>query len=210
MPDESLGTNGKKQSRGSDALFTVLAELLGPLTLDLRGAASEETQTLVTQLEKPQRMKIWSLMTPINELLDSAKEAHAYKSIEDTLSLTYFKFLQEVYNSISKAGKVAFDIWSNDDAKTPVTKKKKRLSGVDVRIETRKEIGVLSVEVLCSLQYLLDLEYRVFEQELSQIWLFVLRMTALDSESGRTTVEALKFGRGLLNVYSDLRQVGSI
>lgn len=199
----------KKQANETDTLFTVFAELLGPLKLELEHLtgsnnvkldASEPAEACVIQIS--------SLMVAVTELLESAKEVKAYKSLEDTHTSTYLGFLQEVHNTIVKAGTVAFYIWSNADVKAPVAKKKKRLSGQGTRDRSKKEIELLSRNIIFSLRHLLELDYRVFEEQLANFWLFVFKMVASNEEPERTTQEALELGQGLLIMYSDLRQVG--
>jgi len=153
-------------------------------------------------------MQISLLMLGTNELLAAAKESGAYKSLEDTLSLTYFNFLLEVHNLTVKIGMRAFDIWSNGDLVIPISKKKKRSLGPETRITSKKRGEAIFSEVVFALQHLLEIEYRVFEQQLSSIWMFMFKMLAPAIEVKRTTLKALEFCCGLINMYSDLRQVG--
>lgn len=199
----------KKQANETDTLFTVFAELLGPLKLELEHLTGSTDVEL--DARKPAEacvIQISSLMVAVTELLESAKEVKAYKSLEDTPASTYLGFLQEVHNTIVKAGTVAFDIWSHADVKAPVAKKRKRLSGQETRDHSKKEIELLSRNIIFSLRHLLELDYRVFEEQLEHFWLFVFKMVASNEEPERTTQEALELGQGLLIMYSDLRQVG--
>jgi hypothetical protein len=202
--EENVTSQPRKHANQTDALFTVFAELLGPLNLELStligSENSEQTEEHVMQESL--------LMLGANELLAAAKESGAYKSIEDTLSLTYFNFLQEVYNLTIKIGAGAFDVWSNGDPVLPVAKKKKRSLGAETRISAKKKSEAIFSEVVFALQHLLELEYRVFEQQLSSIWMFMFKMVAPAIEVKRTTFKALEFSCGLINMYSDLRQVG--
>ena len=207
--EENVASQPRKHANQTDALFAVFAELLGPLNLELstligsennEAAKIEQTEEHVTQVSL--------LMLGANELLAAAKEAEAYKSIEDTLSLTYFNFLQEVYNLTIKIGMEAFDLWSNGDPVIPVSKKKRRSLGAETRINSKKKTEAVFSEVVFALQHLLELEYRVFEQQLSSIWIFMFKMVAPAIEVKRTILKALEFSCGLINMYSDLRQVG--
>ncbi|KAG0565292.1 hypothetical protein KC19_8G179700 [Ceratodon purpureus] len=206
--EENVASQPRKHANQTDVLFTVFAELLGPLNLELstligsennEAAKIEQTEEHVTQVSL--------LMLGANELLAAAKEAEAYKSIEDTLSLTYFNFLQEVYNLTIKIGMEAFDLWSNGDPVIPVSKKKRRSLGAETRINSKKKTEAVFSEVVFALQHLLELEYRVFEQQLSSIWIFMFKMVAPAIEVKRTILKALEFCCGLINMYSDLRQV---
>lgn len=201
--EENVTSQPRKHANQTDALFTVFAELLGPLNLELStligSENSEQTEEHVMQESL--------LMLGANELLAAAKESGAYKSIEDTLSLTYFNFLQEVYNLTIKIGAGAFDVWSNGDPVIPVAKKKKRSLRAETRISAKKKSEAIFSEVVFALQHLLELEYMVFEQQLSSIWMFMFKMVAPAIEVKRTTFKALEFSCGLINMYSDLRQV---
>lgn len=208
--DEDNGTPYlKKQANETDTLFTVLAELLGPLKSELEHLTRSNNVKLdPSQPAEALVVQISSLVVVVTELLQSAKEVKAYKSLEDTPASTYLGFLQEVHNTIVKVGNVAFDIWSNLDVKAPVAKKKRRSAGQETRDCSKKEIERLSRNIIFSLRHLLELDYRVFEEQLAHFWLFVFKMVASNEESEKTTQEALELGQGLLIMYSDLRQVG--
>lgn len=203
--EENAALQPRKHANQTDALFTVFAELLGPLKLELLTLVGSESQI---EPREEDMMQISLLMLGANELLAAAKESGAYKTLEDTLSLTYFNFLQEVHNLTIKIGTRAFDVWSNGDVVIPVSKKKKRSLGPETRNNSKKESEAILSEVVFALQHLLELEYRVFEQQLSSIWMFMFKTLAPAIEVKRTTLKALEFGCGLINMYSDLRQVG--
>lgn len=203
--EENPALQPRKHANQTDALFAVFAELLGPLNLELLTLVGSENQT---EPSEEHVMQTSLLMLGTNELLAAAKESGAYKSIEDTLSLTYFNFLQGVHNLTVKIGTRAFDIWSNGDVVLPVSKKKKRSLGPETRINLKRKSEAIFSEVVFALQHLLELEYRVFEEQLSSIWMFMFKMLAPAIEVKRTTLKAVEFSCGLINMYSDLRQVG--
>lgn len=207
--EENVVSQPRKHANQTDALFTVFSELLGPVNLELSTLiGSENSEAATVQQTEEHVLQVSLLMLGANELLAAAKESEAYKSIEDTLSLTYFNFLQGVCNLTIKIGMGAFDVWSNGDPVIPVTKKKKRSLGAETKILSEKEIEAIFSEVVCALQLLLELEYRVFEPQLSSIWMFMFKMVAPAIEVKRTTLKALEFSCGLIKMYSDLRQVG--
>jgi len=205
--EENAALQPRKHANQTDAIFSVFAELLGPLNSELLSLVGSES----SQIEQSEEhvMQISLLMLGTNELLAAAKESGAYKSLEDTLSLTYFNFLLEVHNLTVKIGMRAFDIWSNGDLVViPISKKKKRSLGPETRISSKKRCEAIFSEVVFAVQHLLELEYRVFEQQLSSIWMFMFKMVAPAIEVKRTRLKALEFCCGLINMYSDLRQVG--
>lgn len=202
---ESSAPYPKRHANETDALFTVFGELLGPLIMELSSFVGSEVDKL--ELTEEQVITVSLLMRGVNELLTAAKESRAYKTIEDTLTLTYFNFLQEIFNLIIKVGTKAFDAWSKGDAATPVLKKKKRSLETESRVNRTNGTEVFC-EVVFALQHLLELEYRVFEEQLSSIWMFVFKMVALSKEAKETTLKALEFCTGLVIMYSELRQVG--
>lgn len=208
--EEAVPWQPRKQANQTDALFTVFAELLGPLTSELSTLVTSET----TSPTESQTLQISLLLVATNELLSAAKESGAYKSLEDTLSSTYFNFLLSVHNVTIRIGTRAFEIWSNGDPVAPVMKKRKKKRSVGAEStggssEKKRSEGVFS-EVVFGLQYLLELEYRVFEQQLESVWVFLFKMLAPVVERERTALKGLEFGCGLINMYSDLRQVGCL
>lgn len=203
--EKNAALQPRKHANQTDAIFSVFAELLGPLNSELLTLVGSESSQIEQSEERVTQISL--LMLCINEILAAAKESGAYKSLEDTLSLTYFNFLLEVHNLTVKIGMRAFDIWSNDDLVIPISKKKKRSLGPETRITAKKRCEAIFSEVVFALQHLLELEYRVFEQQLSSIWMFVFKMLAPAIEVKRTTLKALEFCCGLINMYSDLRQV---
>ena len=208
--EENAASQPRKHVNQTDALFTVFAELLGPLNLELSTLiASENSEVGISEQTEEHMMHVSLLVLGANELLAAAKESGAYKSIEDTVLLTYFNFLQGAFNLTIKIGTGAFDIWSNGDPVIPVVKKKKRSPGVETRIGSKKKCEAIFSEVVFALHHLLEIEYRVFEQELSSIWIVMFKMVVPAIEVKRTTLKALEFSCGLMHMYSDLRQVGS-
>lgn len=203
--EENAALPPRKHANQTDALFTVFAELLGPLKSELLSLFGSQSSQIEASEEHV--MQTYLLMLGTNELLAAAKESGAYKSIEDTLSLTYFNFLQEVHNLAVNIGTRAFDIWSSGGLEIPTSKKKKRLRAPETRITSKKRSEAIFSEVVFALQHLLELEYRVFERQLSSIWMFMFKMLAPVVEVQRTALKALEFCCGLINMYSDLRQV---
>jgi hypothetical protein len=198
-------TASRKRGGGgeSEAVFHVFAELLSPIIMDL--------QQLVLDMghdgnesgqHGPQLLQMHSLLQAVNSLLEAGNEVNAYKPIEDTPGLTYFNFLKEVHNSVISVGMTALL-----KVKSPSSPQKKNIRSGEPG--GRKEIGILSQEVISALHHLVELEYHVFEEKLPNLWTFVFQMLGLDMSSSEAIfTEALKFGCRLLDIYSDLRQAG--
>lgn len=199
-------TASRKRGGGdgeSEAVFHVFAELLSPIIMDL--------QQLVLDMghdgnesgqHGPQLLQMHSLLQAVNSLLEAGNEVNAYKPIEDTPGLTHFNFLKEVHNSVISVGMTALL-----KAKSPSSPQKKNIRSAEPG--GRKEIGILSQEVISALHHLVELEYHVFEEKLANLWTFVFQMLGLDTASSEAIfTEALKFGCRLLDIYSDLRQAG--
>lgn len=138
----------------------------------------------------------------MSKLLDSFKEEKIYLRIEDTSEGACFNFLRFTCETI-----MSFSAKINDIL----------MASLHTNKEIHKEVMVsVMKEVVASINCLLDIEYKVVEDNLDSLWGMALSFSACSQswmdipECSVVTAEILLLGCHLIDLYKELRQVNYV
>ena len=146
-----------------------------------------------------------SLMNSTNNLLLVAKEEQIYVPTEDTPDLTNLDFIKKIYSILTHFNMA-------------LQKSYAQITSGNMSIIGNEEIQVLLMEVLngtfIGINHILELEYRVLENDLEKIWMTVFFMAAFQFTLGSASAElvsaterAVNLASRILTIFSELRQV---
>eukprot|EP01018_Ginkgo_biloba_P014003 Gb_18575 [translate_table: standard] len=202
----------------SKPLFKLFVEFLEPLRQDLENCAgsihlqeSENFQQLLSHA--------LSMVCAVNSLLSVVKNDKIYTPTEDTPEQAQFNFLKKIYCTIFELGATVLTPCLKLALRNGkmVAKGYDNLSGSkqhDANSDFRKLITLVGKDVIHALSLLLEIEYRVAEDELLELWLLLLSYLALDScgnneqhDSCMLNSAMVQLGCRILCIYSELRQV---
>ncbi|MCO5612213.1 hypothetical protein L7F22_066476 [Adiantum nelumboides] len=187
----------KKNSGGG--YFAVFVEFLLPLVRKF-----EKMHPFLS--EKPESLLMAkSVLAAVNSLLLVAKEEQVYLATQDTLNLTHFSYMKNMANVLVHFSNILREVFDGAASTCHWNEKSYGLVMAVVK------------EVLLGIGHLLELEYRVFENDLQSIWTTLLSATTLQfyatKKSGKKIdkqhdVElSVNLAARVIQIFSELRQV---
>lgn len=202
----------KQEKVTGKPLFNLFVEFVEPLQTDL-----EKCEGFIDLQESKKfhhMSHAQSTVVAINGLLGVVKDDRIYIPTEDTPGQAHFNYLKRIYNTIFQLGALVPTLCARVAA------------GVDnkVRNELVERFGnkeqvfgpgletlaiMIMKEIVLALGYLLEIEYRVAEEELLDLWLLLLSFLALDSCGNNPILapELIQLGCRIIHIYGELRQV---
>ncbi|CAM6123331.1 unnamed protein product [Calypogeia fissa] len=209
-----------KKDRSSEALFNVFAEFIGPFVKDLESFHL----SLMSHDADPSRQQIVSAkvsMIAVAGLLKAAKTENIYVPTEDSTTQANLSFLRSCFNTLVGIGVSLPSLLGSTGAKAV---KKIRLESPTENMEEHKLQGLFSEilrEIIMALKYLIELDYKVVENSLGDMWAILLAEEALQQVSQRDHLcvdsalihmkqEAIEVACHIINIFSDLRQVDQV
>ncbi|KAL3693846.1 hypothetical protein R1sor_007497 [Riccia sorocarpa] len=225
----------KDQSR--EARFAVFAEVTGPILTDLQRCWLP-TEALPEESRRKKKVKHHKqgsneqktahrgsfhlgkaelLLGALNGLLKGAVKERTYVPTEDSTRQTHFKFLLNCFGVVTEFGKLLPSLLNDPDvvvSENSQCKPWKQDSRFNLDMPVSVElIGRLLREIVVATGYVLELEYRVADNSLDDVWAILLHGAVFHAlfngkEKGEVTNrEAVGVACQLITTYSDLRQV---
>lgn len=196
---------GKKVSERSD-FFAMFAELVSPLLKDFE--VSESFCFMNNELIVVKLIEVESLLTATNNLLVVAKEEHVYVPTEDTPTLTHLSFLKTIYTNFIHFG-------------ISLPKSYIETTSGNRKSQWSEEVQCLLMavikEVILGIGHILELEYRVLEHNLQDIWMIIFSAAALQfslakklrnaMEVHHVTENAVILASRMMEIFGELRQI---
>ncbi|KAL4187757.1 hypothetical protein AMTRI_Chr09g40570 [Amborella trichopoda] len=196
------------------SVFDLFREFVRPLLLDIqkcsdRSLEEENIEFVILHAH--------CILQSINELLAQVMHEKIYIPTEDTPQKENYSFLKEVYDVLLRFYAQIPAIWTWV-IKNISSSQNGLLSVGSQSINLEEHIKTLIMlikEAVTAIGYFLDIEYKVVEDDLIDIWSMMLTYLALDSSlcdafpHGMFSHEIVRVGCLLIKVYSELRQVGS-
>jgi hypothetical protein len=197
-------------------LFNLFVEFMEPLQTDL-----EKCEGFIDIQESKNfhhMSHAQSIVVSINGLLAVVKDDKIYSPTEDTPGQAHFNYLKRIYSTIFQLGALVPTLCSRVDDR--VDKVRNGLlesfgSKEQVFGPGRETLAMMIMkDITLALGYLLEIEYRVAEEELLDLWLLLLSFLALDScgnnEQGNSSIlapEIIQLGCWIIRIYGELRQI---
>ncbi|GLJ26271.1 hypothetical protein SUGI_0504910 [Cryptomeria japonica] len=198
-------------------LFNLFVEFMDPLQMDVEHCEN------VVHLQETQKLQqlscAHSTLVAINGLLFVVKDEKLFVPTEDTPEQAHFNYLKKIYNTVFKLGALVptlclnvmegFDrMGSNANGKALRSK----LQMLDPAFENLPTM--IMKEIVLALSYLLEIEYRVADGELFDLWLLLLSYSAMNSgknkkqeQSSMLNSQIVYLGCRIIIIYGELRQV---
>ncbi|XP_057822782.2 uncharacterized protein LOC131035147 isoform X2 [Cryptomeria japonica] len=197
-------------------LFNLFVEFMDPLQMDVEHCEN------VVHLQETQKLQqlscAHSTLVAINGLLFVVKDEKLFVPTEDTPEQAHFNYLKKIYNTVFKLGALVptlclnvmegFDrMGSNANGKALRSK----LQMLDPAFENLPTM--IMKEIVLALSYLLEIEYRVADGELFDLWLLLLSYSAMNSgknkkqeQSSMLNSQIVYLGCRIIIIYGELRQ----
>ncbi|XP_031474548.1 uncharacterized protein LOC116246815 [Nymphaea colorata] len=198
------------------SLFDMFAELMKPLLLSAEKCFETLSHEGSEDIESVFSNACYALES-INNLLETLLKGKIYLRAEDTTEETHFNFLKKISNTVLMLASRLLQLWSiafrsSSPAVAEHILSSRSSRGMDI-MNSSSRIAPLAKQVFVALQFFLDIEYRVFQDEMIDLWLLLLSYLAfslsLEVEEFQQimVLAVLQLGHHLINVYSELRQV---
>lgn len=139
------------------------------------------------------------ILKSVNVILSSFIQENIYVRTEDTSEGAQFSFLKVAYDAVVSISDKTYMLWSSmvhmDDGRERIM------------------LPLIAREVIATMTNFLEIEYKLVEDDLVNLWLMMFSYMAVyisleDTEpSPLLASEISRFGCKLINVYSELRQV---
>lgn len=221
---ESTQTSGeagvhlnKQEKVMGKPLFNLFVEFMEPLQIDLEKC---EGFIDIQESKKFCHMScVQSTVVAINGLLGVVKDDKIYIPTEDTPGQAHFNYLKRIYSTIFQLGALVLTLCSRVASGAD----NKVRNGLVERFGSKEQVFGPGLETLAmttmknivlALGYLMEIEYRVAEEELLDLWLLLLSFLALDScgnnkhrNSPILAPEIIQLGCRIICIYGELRQV---
>ncbi|CAN6485686.1 unnamed protein product [Victoria cruziana] len=198
------------------SIFDMFTELMKPLLLSV-GKCSESLSHEGSEDFESVFSNASYALESINNLLETLLKDKIYLRAEDTEEESHFNFLMEISDTVLMLASRLLQLWSFAfKNSSPAVAEHVSLSRSSRRMNTvnsSSRIALLAKEVFVALQFFLDIEYRVFQNKMIDLWLLLLSYLtfslSLEEEELRQimVLAVLQIGHHLINVYSELRQV---
>ncbi|KAI3780909.1 hypothetical protein L2E82_10902 [Cichorium intybus] len=171
------------------SLFDFFVQIMEPLLSDIDHYLQDEVE-LGSVLED-----VHCTLKSCNSILTSLMQEKVYVRVDDTSEGACVSFLKLICDKITLlSGKI--------DRLVPLT--------FDVNSGICKEfVGLVAKEVVSCLQYLLEIDYEVLGNDLESLWLLMFSFGTLGHNLTSIIPEILHLGCHMVNLYSELRQVGT-
>ncbi|OAE27711.1 hypothetical protein AXG93_4193s1110 [Marchantia polymorpha subsp. ruderalis] len=222
VADSSAGgpRSVEKKDQNREARFTVFAELTGPVLTDLQACwSSPEVSFSYEHLSTAQ-----ILLRAFNSLLKAAVTEGTYVPTEDSAKHTHFTFLKKCFSVVTDFGNLLPVLLNGSDTDEATFEDGDRQSqgslveGNQNRRKLRSSIVSLLREIIVATTHLLEMEYRVAENFLEDVWFILLHGAAFNEPSvkhktadrestGTASQAAVRVACQIISTYSDLRQV---
>ncbi|KAG6557396.1 hypothetical protein Mapa_000665 [Marchantia paleacea] len=210
----------EKKDLNREARFTVFAELTGPVLTDLQACWSATKVSF--SYEHLFTAKI--LLGALTSLLKAAVTERTYVPTEDSAKHTHFTFLKKCFSVVIDFGNLLPALLNGSDTDEATFEDDDCQSqgglveGNQNRRKLRSSIGALLREIIGATTHMLELEYRVAENFLEDVWFILLHEAAFDEPSqknktadgesaGTASQDAVRVACQIISTYSDLRQV---
>ncbi|OAY51263.1 hypothetical protein MANES_05G200700v8 [Manihot esculenta] len=188
-PENSNGSCNLTAEKGK-MLFDFFVQIMEPLFLEINGY-------LQTDLEVgPLLLNVHCILKSINHLLATLFHEQIYTKTEDISDGACLNFLKKAYNTIFS--------FSTKLLCLPIC---------DMDSQMQERLTLLAKQLFVAVQYFLDIEYEVIENDLTSLWFMVLSYLALVCSCKNVpyqwplTSQIIGFGNQLVKLYGDLRQV---
>ncbi|KAL0923414.1 hypothetical protein M5K25_007470 [Dendrobium thyrsiflorum] len=180
-------------------LFEVFIQFMKPLLDECKHCAENEL-SIMSGASEHRLVELHCMLRSVNETLDSFIQEKIYVRTEDTTEGKHYCFLKEIYDRFYSISIKLHFFW---------------LSELQMGDEVRKMLPLIAREIFVGVGYFLEIEYRVFGDDLVIVWLMLLSFLAVNISSTDAKPcsllmnEILSVGCKLINVYSELRQVNA-
>ncbi|XP_020578100.1 uncharacterized protein LOC110023159 isoform X2 [Phalaenopsis equestris] len=177
-------------------LFEVFMQFMKPLLRECKNCAEE--LSIVSGVSEHRLIELHCLLRSVNEILESFIQEKIYVRTEDTPEGKHYYFLKEIYDAFYSISIKLHFFW---------------MSELEMCDEVKKMLPLIRREVVVGVGCFLEIEYRVFGDDLVIIWLLLVSYLAANisiSDAKPCSLlmnEILNLGCKLINVYSELRQV---
>ncbi|XP_020693926.1 uncharacterized protein LOC110107847 isoform X2 [Dendrobium catenatum] len=178
-------------------LFEVFIQFMKPLLDECKHCAENEL-SIMSGASEHGLVELHCMLRSVNETLDSFIQEKIYVRTEDTTEGKHYCFLKEIYDTFYSISIKLHFFW---------------LSELQMGDEVKKMLPLIAREIFVGVGYFLEIEYRVFDDDLVIVWLMLLSFLAVNLSSTDAKPcsllmnEILSVGCKLINVYSELRQV---
>ncbi|KAL2629877.1 hypothetical protein R1flu_014563 [Riccia fluitans] len=219
--------------------FAVFAELAGPILIDLQRCwsptkrQSDESRqnkqprelrqgyiaNKTAQEAKFHLVEAEVLLSAFNGLLKAAVKERTYVPTEDNARQTHFTFLLKCFSVVVEFGNLLPGLLNDPDIAIHENTPKPGVQGSRVNMYMPvlvNLLGSLLREIFVMTGYLLEMEYRVADSKLDDVWAILLHGAILQElceekeQAEVTNQEAVKVACQLITTYSDLRQVDRV
>ncbi|KAJ9130672.1 hypothetical protein P3X46_034212 [Hevea brasiliensis] len=188
-PENSYGSS-KLTAEKRKLLFDFFVQIMEPLFLQMNGY-------LQTNLEVgPLLPDVHCILKSTNHLLATLFQEQIYIKTEDISEGACFNFLKKVYNTIFS-----------------FSTKLLSLPTYDMDNQKQERLTLLAKQLFVAVQYFLDIECEVIENDLTSLWFMVLSYLALGYSFKNVpyqwslNAQILGCGCQLVKLYGELRQV---
>ncbi|KAH9311465.1 hypothetical protein KI387_026500, partial [Taxus chinensis] len=207
----------KQDQAMAKPLFNLFVEFMDPLQRDLEhceGFVHHQGSGKFQQLSRAQ-----STLEAINGLLSVVKDEKIFVPTEDTPGQAHFNYLKRIFNTVFKLGAMVptlclnvmdgFDIIGSNAYGKAFRSKQQILD------PAFKELSTMIIkDIVLALSHLLEIEYRVAEDDLLDLWLLLLSYLAMNSggnkqqeKSSMVISQIVYLGCQIISIYGELRQV---
>lgn len=190
--NESISTD--KES--NKPIFDVFIQFMQPLLLECNKYSRTNFAERGVNAED-KLLETICLLQSLNETLFGFIQEKVYIRTADTSEEDHYKFLKEIYDAIVSISIQSYQLWL-----TTLDKDKSTV---------QKLIALVAKESVSAIGHLLEIEYKVAEDDIIKLWLIMFSFLTIENQkvSSQLTTGILNLGCKLINIYNDLRQVSS-
>lgn len=190
------GSEEPQQHR--ESLFEVFIKFMEPMVLECKSYSQKDFSELgVTRL-----VEVHCMLKSINVMLITLIEEKIYVPTEDTLELSYFNFLQDIYSVLISISEKMYTFW---------------MSAVHLEdVSIKKIIPLMFAEIISAVGSFLEIEYKVLGDDLTKLWLMIFALSAINTSSKDIkpcfllASKISSLAARVICTFSELRQVGYV
>ncbi|MQL78938.1 hypothetical protein Taro_011362 [Colocasia esculenta] len=197
---EKEHTISKEENDTNKPLFDVFVQFMEPLVLECKRLIEIEL-SCSRELLETKLIETHGTIRTCNDILKSFMLEKVYERTQDSPEGAHYNFLNKVYDTIIGLSRKMYLLW---------------LSIPNMHeVESAKMLFLIAKELIVSVGYFVEIEYKIIGDDLTGIWFMMLSYLAVHLSTAGTvqdaflTNEILRVGCVMVNVYSELRQVGS-